>query len=571
MFLPTTKEELNALGWEKADVILINGDSYIDSPYSGIALLGRILEKAGYKVGIIAQPDTNNLNDISRLGEPALFWGVSAGAVDSMVSNYTALKKPRSRDDFTPGGINNRRPDRASIVYTNLIRRAFKNTKPILLGGIEASLRRISHYDYWTDKIRGSILLDAKADYLLYGMADKSILQFAEALKNGQSPQNIRGLVFASHELPENALVIPSLEEVRSDQKQFIKAFRIFYENCDPITAHRIAQKHDERYIIQNPPAKTLSQQELDEIYSLPFTREQHPYYEAQGPVKALETTRFSVVTHRGCYGECNFCAIAVHEGRTVQWRSEKSILAEIETISKLPDFKGIITDLSGPTANMYGFECSKKLAQGACKDKRCLYPKPCLMLKIDHQPSLSLLDKARKIPGIKKVFVASGIRYDMILHDSGCGKSYTQELCNYHVSGQLKVAPEHDSPKVLQLMGKPGKELLLQFKRDFDQINRDTGKKQYLSYYFIAAHPGCTIKDMQGLKTFADEELHIAPEQTQIFTPTPSTWSTLMYATETNPFTGEHIFVEKDPNQKQRQKDILTQKEQKKTWTKHS
>ena len=571
MFLPTTKEELNALGWEKADVILINGDSYIDSPYSGIALLGRILEKAGYKVGIIAQPNINNLNDISRLGEPALFWGVSAGAVDSMVSNYTALKKPRSRDDFTPGGINNRRPDRASIVYTNLIRRAFKNTKPILLGGIEASLRRISHYDYWTDKIRGSILLDAKADYLLYGMADKSILQFAEALKNGQSPQNIRGLVFASHELPENALVIPSLEEVRSDQKQFIKAFRIFYENCDPITAHRIAQKHDERYIIQNPPAKTLSQQELDEIYSLPFTREQHPYYEAQGPVKALETTRFSVVTHRGCYGECNFCAIAVHEGRTVQWRSEKSILAEIETISKLPDFKGIITDLSGPTANMYGFECSKKLAQGACKDKRCLYPKPCLMLKIDHQPSLSLLDKARKIPGIKKVFVASGIRYDMILHDSGCGKSYTQELCNYHVSGQLKVAPEHDSPKVLQLMGKPGKELLLQFKRDFDQINRDTGKKQYLSYYFIAAHPGCTIKDMQGLKTFANEELHIAPEQTQIFTPTPSTWSTLMYATETNPFTGEHIFVEKDPNQKQRQKDILTQKEQKKTWTKHS
>ena len=571
MFLPTTKEELNALGWEKADVILINGDSYIDSPYSGIALIGRILEKAGYKVGIIAQPNINNLNDISRLGEPALFWGVSAGAVDSMVSNYTALKKPRSRDDFTPGGINNRRPDRASIVYTNLIRRAFKNTKPILLGGIEASLRRISHYDYWTDKIRGSILLDAKADYLLYGMADKSILQFAEALKNGQSPQNIRGLVFASHELPENALVIPSLEEVRSDQKQFIKAFRIFYENCDPITAHRIAQKHDERYIIQNPPAKTLSQQELDEIYSLPFTREQHPYYEAQGPVKALETTRFSVVTHRGCYGECNFCAIAVHEGRTVQWRSEKSILAEIETISKLPDFKGIITDLSGPTANMYGFECSKKLAQGACKDKRCLYPKPCLMLKIDHQPSLSLLDKARKIPGIKKVFVASGIRYDMILHDSGCGKSYTQELCNYHVSGQLKVAPEHDSPKVLQLMGKPGKELLLQFKRDFDQINRDTGKKQYLSYYFIAAHPGCTIKDMQGLKTFANEELHIAPEQTQIFTPTPSTWSTLMYATETNPFTGEHIFVEKDPNQKQRQKDILTQKEQKKTWTKHS
>ena len=567
MFLPTTKQEMEANGWSQLDVILVSGDSYIDSPYSGIALLGRILQKAGYKVGIIAQPDISKADDIARLGEPALFWGVSAGAVDSMVSNYTALNKPRKQDDFTPGGINNRRPDRATIVYTNLIRRTFKNTRPIVLGGIEASLRRISHYDFWTNKIRGSILLDAKADYVIYGMADKSILQFAEAMKSGQSPDNIRGLVFATHEQPRNAIVLPSLEEVRADQKQFIKAFSVFYQNCDPITAQRLTQKHADRYVVLNPPARSLSTQEMDEIYALPFMREQHPYYEAQGKVKALETIRFSVVTHRGCYGECNFCAIAVHEGRTVQWRSEKSILSEIQKISQLPDFKGYILDLSGPTANMYGFECSKKLTQGACKDKRCLYPKPCLMLKIDHNPHLSLLSKARKIEGVKKVFVGSGIRYDMLLHDPGSGTAYLKEICDYHVSGQLKVAPEHDSPKVLQLMGKPDKESLLEFKQKFDQLSsasRVANKKQFLSYYFIAAHPGCTTKDMMGLKAFTRNHLHIAPEQTQIFTPTPSTWSTLMYATETDPFTGEHIFVEKDPLRKQKQKDLLLEKETK-------
>lgn len=571
MFLPTTKKELDTLGWNELDVILISGDSYIDSPHMGIALIGHILINAGYRVGIIAQPNVETPNDITRLGEPKLFWGVSAGAVDSMVANYTASKKPRKQDDYTPGGLNDRRPDRATLVYTNLIRRNYKDTKPIVLGGIEASLRRVAHYDYWSNKIRGSILFDSKADYLLYGMADRSILQLVDAFSKGRDPFNIRGLAYKSRSVPDGSVILPSLEEVTQDNLKFIKAYTEFYQNNDPITGKIVAQKHDNRYLIQNPPAKTLSQVELDEVYALPFERAQHPYYEAQGKVKALETIRFSITTHRGCYGECNFCAIAVHEGRTIQWRSETSILNEIKRIAALSDFKGYITDLGGPTANMYGFECQKKLSQGACQNKRCLYPSPCLMLRIDHHPQLSLLQKARKIPGVKKIFIASGIRYDMIQHDPGSGAQYLQEVCEYHVSGQLKVAPEHDSPKVLELMGKPGKEELLRFKKEFDRINLKIGQKQFLTYYFIAAHPGCTVKDMMLLKKFTQDELNLTPEQIQIFTPTPSTWSTLMYATEINPFTMEHIFVEKDPRQKQKQKEILLDKEQEKPWKKRS
>lgn len=561
MLLPTTRDEMIALNWQDLDIILISGDTYIDSPYNGCALIGRVLLDAGYRVGIIAQPDPANPADIARLGEPLLFWGVSAGAVDSMVANTTALKKPRKHDDFTPGGINNRRPDRATIAYTNLIRRNFKNTRPVVLGGIEASLRRISHYDYWTNKIRGSVLLDAKADYLLYGMADRSVLELAGALKNQEPVTGIRGLCYIASEPPSNALVLPSLEEVRAKSSAFIEAFRIFYENADSIQGKRLAQKQDARWLIQNPPAQTLTREEMDAVYALPFTRQHHPFYEAQGKVPAMETIRFSVVTHRGCYGECNFCAITVHEGRTVQWRSEKSILSEIEALTKFPDFRGIIHDLSGPTANMYGFECRKKLQSGACKNKRCLFPQPCSQLTIDHSPQLSLLTKARRIPGVKKIFIGSGIRYDMISHDPGAGQSYLRQVVDHHVSGQLKVAPEHDSPKVLNLMGKPSKDSLVRFKKDFDRMSAAAGKKQFLSYYFIAAHPGCTIKDMMGLRQFVGKELHLLPEQTQIFTPTPSTWSSVMYATETDPFTGEHIFVEKDPVRKQKQKDTLTEK----------
>ena len=362
MFIPTTKQEIQKLGWTSLDVILISGDSYIDSPYIGISVIGHILLDTGFRVGIIAQPDINSPEDITRLGEPQLFWGITAGSIDSMVSNYTASLKKRKNDDYTPGGINNRRPDRATIVYTNLIRRYFKQTKPIVLGGMEASLRRIAHYDYWSDNIRRSILFDSKADYLLYGMADLSIVEFANHLKHEQDPKSIRGLCYVSKDLVPDYLTINSYEEISSDKKAYIDCFHTFYKNNDALTAKGLQQAHGDRYLIQNPPAFPLSQKDLDRIYDLPFERKQHPYYETLGKVKALETIRFSISTHRGCYGECNFCAIAVHEGRTIQSRSKESILREVDEMTKIPEFKGIIQDLGGPTANMYGYECGKKL-----------------------------------------------------------------------------------------------------------------------------------------------------------------------------------------------------------------
>lgn len=561
MFLPTTIEEIRARGWSRPDVILISGDTYIDSPYSGVAVIGRILENAGYKTAILAQPDVDDPADFTRLGEPALFWGVSGGLVDSMVSNYTALKKPRNQDDFTPGGVNNRRPDRALIVYTNRIRRYFKDTVPIVLGGVEAGLRRVAHYDFWSNKVRGSVLFDAKADYLLYGMADRSIVELADALRDGKPLDRIRGLCYGAKEAPAGALALPPLKAVQSDPAEYERMFKMFYRNNDAVYGVTLAQDHGFRFLIQNPPAKPLNTREMDAVYGLPFERDVHPYYKAQGEVRALQTIRFSVPTHRGCYGECNYCAIAVHEGRTVQWRSETSVLEEIRKISAFPDFKGYIYDLGGPTANMYGYECRKKLEKGACKERRCIYPSVCPQLPVDHRPQLALLEKARRIPGVKKIMIASGIRYDLIPADIAYGKAYVRELTRYHVSGQLRVAPEHDSPKVLAAMGKPGKSALLAFKDEFERETKAAGLPQYLSYYFIACHPGCTERDMAGLKKFCQETLHVTPEQAQIFTPTPSTWSATMYYTERHPDSGEHVFVEKDPARKQKQKDILTQK----------
>ncbi|MFZ7102090.1 MAG: YgiQ family radical SAM protein [Peptococcaceae bacterium] len=564
MFLPTTRDELNILKWDRPDIILVTGDSYIDSPFIGIAVIGKVLADAGYRVAVIAQPDVHSEKDITRLGEPRLFWGVSGGCIDSMIANYTSLKKKRKSDDYTPGGINNRRPDRATIVYTNLIKQYFKNTRPILLGGVEASLRRIAHYDYWSDSIRSSILFDAKADYLLYGMADKSVLQFADALNKGEDPGNVRGLCYIegkAEEIPQGYLELPAYEMVKTDNKALIKMFHTFYKNNDALNAEGLYQKHGTRYLVHNPPALPLSQKELDEVYALDFNREQHPYYERQGKVKALETIRFSISTHRGCYGECNFCAITVHEGRTVQWRSQKSILAEAEKIASLPDFKGYIVDLGGPTANMYGYECAKKLKTGSCKDKRCLYPQICPSMKINHNPQIELLQKIRRIKGIKKVFVASGVRYDLLLNDRQYGEKYLSELIKYHVSGQMKIAPEHTEDNVLQRMGKPGKALLLQFKDLFEKINSRSGKKQFLTYYLIAGHPGCTLNDMNKLKRFTSRELKMNPEQVQIFCPAPSTYSALMYYTETDPFTGKILFVEKDMRKKEQQKDIVIKK----------
>jgi len=558
MFLPTSRQECADLGWQKLDVIIVSGDSYVDTPFSGTAVIGKVLLAAGYKVGVIAQPDIQSEKDITRLGEPALFWGVTAGVVDSMVANYTASRKKRRSDDNTPGGLNTRRPDRATIAYTNLIRRYYKNTRPIVLGGIEASLRRVAHYDFWSDRVRSSILVDAKADLLLYGMAEKGVVELADCLRDGLDYHNIRGLCYLAHALKPGYLELASYEQVAADEDAFTTMFHEFYRNNDPITAKGLMQRHGDRYVIQNPPALTPTQAELDAIYMLDFERAQHPYYEAQGKVKALETIQFSLQTHRGCYGECNFCAIAVHEGRTVSWRSEDSILKEAERLTSHPNFKGIIQDVGGPTANMYGFECAKKLRSGACERKRCLYPKICTQMKVDHSKQVELLQKLMQTRGIRKVFVASGVRYDMVLADQSHGRKYLKELVRHHVSGQMKVAPEHTENAVLKQMGKPGNESLLRFKDIFEQLTVEAGKPQFLTYYLIAAHPGCSEDDMRRLWVFTSQKLNIHPEQVQIFTPTPSTYSSLMYYTEKDPFTGEKMFVEKETGRKERQKRVL-------------
>ncbi|MEA1915579.1 MAG: YgiQ family radical SAM protein [Campylobacterota bacterium] len=580
MFIPTTQKELNDLGWKQLDVILVSGDTYIDSPYSGMAIVGQLLLQQGYKVGIIAQPKCDSDSDIKRLGEPKLFWGVSSGLVDSMVANYTALKKFRNSDDFTPGMKNDRRPDRATLVYSNLIRQYFKDTAPIVIGGIEASLRRTAHFDFWSNKVRGSILFDAKADILVYGMAEKSIIEVAAALRDNLSIENIRGICYISKINRDEYIQLPSLKlcQDKNDKNKFIDMFHLFYDNNDPLTANGLSQEHNGRFLIQNPPQFYMQEEEIDNVYNLPYEREVHPYYEAQGKVKAMETIRFSVTTHHGCYGECNFCAISVHQGRTIRSRSEDSILKEVETFTKNKKFKGVISDVGGATANMYGYECDKKLKKGTCEDIRCTghrmfnpmkFTKPkdkeykiCPVLKPNHKRNITLLQNIRKMDGVKKVFVNSGIRYDLINDDEYYGKEYLKEIVNHHVSGQMKIAPEHSESKVLKYMGKPDKKVLTDFKQNFTDLNKQSGKNQFLTYYMIAAHPGSTQKDMEDLKSFANADLKLNPEQVQVFTPTPSTYSTLMYYTELDPWTREKVFVEKDPMKKQKQKDVVTAKD---------
>jgi uncharacterized radical SAM protein YgiQ len=567
-FIPTTKRELIKLGWNQLDVILVSGDTYIDAPHMGVAIVGKILVQAGFRVGLIAQPTIDRQEEIGRLGEPALFWGVTSGCVDSMVANYTAAGKRRKRDDLTPGGDNNRRPDRAVIVYTNLIRRYFKSTKPIVLGGIEASLRRISHYDAWTKSVRRSILFDAKADVLVYGMAEKAVLELARCLKKGQEIHSIRGICYISKEVPEPTqhfpepiTLLPDHQAVQKDPAQFIQMFRRFYANSDPLTAKRLCQKQDTRYVIQNPPQPYVSQKELDQIHTLPFARMVHPFYSQDGPVKALKTIQFSLISHRGCLGECRFCAITVHQGRKVISRSKPSILSEATGFTSHPDFKGIISDVGGPTANMYAMQCSRKSSHSGCPHKSCLYPDTCQKLSVGHQSQIKLLQALRKLPGVRKVFIASGLRYDLILMDKTAGARYLEEILRHHVSGQLKIAPEHSQKHVLDLMGKPDTKQLRDFIALFETLKRKTKRNLFLTYYLMAAHPGCTIDDMQALKRFARKELRLLPEQVQIFTPTPSTWATVMYHTAIDPFTGRSLFVEKNPSKKIYQKAALTPK----------
>ena len=572
-FIPTTSAELRVLGWPQLDVILVTGDTYIDTPHIGVAVIGRVLMDAGYRIGIVAQPDIHSGVDITRLGEPRLFWGVTAGSIDSMVANYTASGKRRKSDDLTPGGVNTRRPDRAVIVYSNLIRRHFKKTRPIVLGGIEASLRRISHYDAWSDSVRRSILFDAKADVLVYGMAEESILALADSFRSQNDFRSIRGICYISRDVPKAVpgatgqdIELPDHDSVSRDKAMFIRMFQAFYDNTDPVTAVRIYQRQDTRYLVQNPPQTPPSSENLDRIYELPYTRDVHPFYKNAGHVTALDTIRFSLTTHRGCYGECRFCAITVHQGRHVVSRSEASLLREAATFTTHPDFKGIISDVGGPTANMYGIECGLKRKQGACADRQCIFPAPCKHLPVGHGRQIRLLRALRSLPGVRRVFIGSGIRYDLILSDRRDGAQYLAEILRHHVSGQLKIAPEHVQDHVLKLMGKPGRERLEAFIHLFERLRSRYTGNLFLTYYLMAAHPGCTLEDMKHLRTYAHRTLRLLPEQVQIFTPSPSTYATLMYYTETDPFSGKKIFVEKAVTNKQKQKGMLGKNRPKRT-----
>ncbi|MDR1522927.1 MAG: YgiQ family radical SAM protein [Endomicrobium sp.] len=553
MFLPTTKEEIKLLKWDRPDIILVSGDTYIDSPFIGVAVIGNYLIYQGFKVAVIAQPDIKT-DEITRLGEPKLFWGISAGAMDSFVANYTALNKFRNNDDLTPGGINNKRPDRACMVYTNLIRRYFKNTKPIILGGVEASLRRIVHYDYKDNALRRSILFDSKADIIVYGMGEKSTLELAKCFKNGTSYENIEGICYISKNKPEDSLEIPSFEECIENSDKFFESFSTFYKNSCSKNEKILTQKHNDRYLICNPKQDTLSQEELDQIYNLNYTRQVHPYYQKLGHVKAQETIKFSITTHRGCFGECNFCAISIHQGKKVISRSKESIINETQKITNLKDFKGYITDLGGPTANMFNSKCLANKIAGTCENKRCLYPSTCKNLDAGHDSQIELLKELALLPNIKKIFISSGIRYDMVCSDKLFGEKYLNFIVNNNVSGQMKIAPEHCDDNILALMGKPNSQILKDFIEMFKRIN---SSKIFLTYYFIAAYPGCSDKEMKSLKNFIDKNLKIHPEQVQIFTPTPSTNATLMYYSQKDLLKNK-IFVQKDRNAKQKQKRIV-------------
>jgi uncharacterized radical SAM protein YgiQ len=562
MFLPTTKKELGDLGWDAADIILVTGDAYMDSPHIGVAVVGKALMKAGFRVGIIAQPDIHSSSGILRLGDPTLFWGITGGSIDSMVANYTPLKKRRKSDDYTPGGMNTRRPDRAVIVYANLIRQYSSSKKPIVLGGIEASLRRIAHYDYWSDSIRRSILFDAKADVLVYGMGEYPVVELARRFSTNRDFRDIRGICFIAKEKPDGFVELPSFEEVLNTTEAFTRMFHTFTRNNDPISGTGLCQRHGDRYLVHNPPWPTPTEKELDTVYEMDFEREVHPYYRAQGEVKAMQTIRFSLTTHRGCFGRCNFCSISAHEGAVVASRSEASIVREAERLTRHPEFRGYIQDVGGASANMYGFYCLWKKRKGLCLDRKCLYPDICPRLEVSHERQIKLLSRLKDIPGIKKAFVSSGIRYDLVCADKKHGHAYLEEMVGHHISGQMKIAPEHAVQKVLDAMAKANLSTLSRFRDTFCTLTRLKNKKQYLTYYFIAAHPGCTESDMKKLKSFIKKHLKLTPEQVQIFTPTPSTYSSLMYYTERNPFTGEKIFVEKGMEGKKRQKDIITQRE---------
>ena len=559
-YLITTKAEMDARGWAELDFVIISGDAYVDHPSFAPTVIGRLLESHGYRVGIIAQPDWNDVNAFKVLGKPRLASLVTAGNLDSMLNKFTAAKKHRRDDGYSPGGESGRRPDRATVVYANRMREAFKGV-PIVIGGIEASLRRFAHYDYWSDTVRRSVLIDSKADVLIYGMGEKQIVALAEALdtdKLGKQLPTIKGICYVANEVPEGAIECPSYEAISTDKNIFAKAFKIQFDEQDPYYGKAVAQGHGNRYVIQNSPALPLTQEEMDHVYSLPYMRKWHPMYDGAGGVPALAEVQFSITSHRGCFGSCSFCAITSHQGRIIQNRSHESIVEEAKRMTTMDGFKGYIHDVGGPTANFRHVACEKQLKVGACKGKTCAAPKACPQLNTNHDDYVSILRKVRNVKGVKKVFVRSGLRYDYVLDDNN--KEFVKELCENHVSGQLKVAPEHVSEHVTTIMGKANKSYFLKFKSWFDEANRKLGKQQFLVPYFMSSHPGCTLEDAIELAEFLRDQ-NMTPEQVQDFIPTPGSLSTAMYYTGINPLTGEPVYVAKKGRDKAMQRALMQYK----------
>ena len=559
-FLPVSREDMEKRGWDQVDFAYIIGDAYVDHPSFGHAIISRLLESRGYRVGIISQPDWKDPKSVCVFGEPRLGFLVSSGNMDSMVNHYSVSKKRRKTDAYTPGGEMGKRPDHACVVYGNLIRQTYKNT-PVILGGIEASLRRLAHYDYWSDSLKRSILLDSGADIVSYGMGERSIVEIAEALDAGIPVEEltyIDGTVVRvkDRERIKDAEFLPSYEELKQDKKNYACSFYTQYINTDAFNGRRLAEPYsDHLYVVQNPPSKPLSTVEMDDVYALPFVRTYHPSYEEKGGVPAVSEIRFSLISSRGCFGGCSFCALTFHQGRIVQVRSHESLLKEAETVTKEKDFKGYIHDVGGPTANFRHPSCKKQMEHGVCRNRQCLFPAPCKNLDADHSDYVSLLKKLRDIPGVKKVFIRSGIRFDYLLADRK--NEFLRELCEHHVSGQLKVAPEHVSDQVLALMGKPQNKVYEEFIRQFGKMNERLGKKQYLVPYLMSSHPGSTLKEAVKLAEYC-RDLGYMPEQVQDFYPTPSTLSTCMYYTGLDPRTMEPVYVPRNPHEKAMQRALI-------------
>ena len=559
-YLPVCREDMDRRGWDACDFVYVSGDAYVDHPSFGPAIISRLLEARGYKVGIIAQPDWKDPESIQILGKPRLGFLVSAGNMDSMVNHYSVSKKRRQQDSYTPGGVMGKRPDYATVVYCNLIRSVYKDAA-IIIGGIEASLRRLAHYDYWSNKLKRSILLDSQADLISYGMGEHSIVEIADALNSGIDIKDITfidGTVFKTRNLDNvyDYKMLPDYQELKEDKRVYAKSFFVQYSNTDPVLGKRLVEPYyGKEFVVQNPPAKPLTQEEMDEVYALPYMRNYHPCYEADGGIPAIREIKFSLISNRGCFGACSFCALTFHQGRIIQARSHESLVEEAKLLTEEPDFKGYIHDVGGPTANFRFPACEKQLTKGACPNRQCLFPEPCKNIRADHSDYISLLRKLRSIPKVKKVFIRSGIRFDYVLADKN--RAFLRELCEYHVSGQLKVAPEHVADAVLKRMGKPQNSVYMQFVREYKEMNKKIGKEQYLVPYLMSSHPGSTLKEAVELAEYL-RDLGYMPEQVQDFYPTPSTLSTCMYYTGLDPRTMEEVYTPHNPHEKAMQRALI-------------